>query len=79
MMKNIRKIVNYIKDINFKIVYINNSVNIINYDSILEVKDTIITLKKEEKIINIKGEDLRLNKLLENEILVTGLIKNIEM
>lgn len=78
-MKNIRKIVNYIKDSNFKINYINNSVNVVNYDTILEVRDSVITLKKEDKIIHIKGEDLRLNKLLENEVLVTGLIKSIEL
>lgn len=78
-MKNIRKIVNYIKDSNFKINYINNSVNVVNYDAILEVIDSVITLKKEDKIIHIKGEDLRLNKLLENEVLVTGLIKSIEL
>ena len=78
-MENIRKIVNYIKDSNFKIIYLNNSVNVINYDSVLEVKENIVSLKKEDKIIHIKGEDLRLNKLLEKEILVTGLIKIIEM
>ena len=78
-MENIRKIVNYIKDNNFKIIYINNSINIINYDSVLEVKENIVSLKKEDKIIHIKGEDLRLNKLLEKEILVTGMIKIIEM
>ena len=78
-MKNIRKIVNYIKDSNFKINYINNSINIVNYDTILEVRECVITLKKEDKIIHIKGEDLRLNKLLENEVLVTGLIKTIEL
>lgn len=78
-MENIRKIVNYIKDSNFKIIYLNNSINVINYDSVLEVKENIVSLKKEDKIIHIKGEDLRLNKLLEKEILVTGMIKIIEM
>lgn len=78
-MKNIRKIINYIKDSNFKINYINNSINVVNYDSILEVKDSVISLKKEDKIIHIKGEDLRLNKLLEDEVLITGFIKSIEL
>lgn len=78
-MENIRKIVNYIKDNNFKIIYLNNSINVINYDSVLEVKANIVSLKKEDKIIHIKGEDLRLNKLMDDEILVTGMIKIIEM
>ncbi len=74
----INKIINYIKDDNFKIVFINNSVNIVNYDNILEIKSDVITIEKEKKIVLIKGEDLRLNKLLDNEILITGLINKIE-
>lgn len=75
----IRKVINYIKDSEFKIVYLNNSLNIINYDYILELSENTITLKKEDKIIMIKGEDLRLNRLLEHEVLITGLIKSIEL
>jgi len=78
-MKSIRRIVNYIKDSDFRINYINNSINVINYDTILEVRDSVISFKKENKIIYIKGEDLRLNKLLDNEILITGFIKIIEL
>ena len=75
----IKRIVDYIKDNNFKINYVNNSVNVVNYDKILDIKDNLITLKKDNKLIFIKGNELRLTKLLNNEILITGLIKNIEM
>ena len=75
----IKKIVDYIKDNKFRINYFNNSVNIVNYDKILEVTDTEVTIIKEEEIIKIRGNELKLSKLLNNEILITGLIKKIEM
>ena len=75
----IKKIIEYIKDNNFKINYVNNSVNIINYDKILEITSDVITIIKENKVIFIKGSDLKLNKLLDNEILITGIINKIEM
>lgn len=75
----IKEIINYIKDDKFKIIYVNNSVDVINYDRILEVTCKMVTLEKEKKIILIKGEELKLDKLLDNEILIRGLIKKIEM
>ena len=75
----INKIVNYIKDNKFKINYIDNSVNIVNYDKILDIKDEVITIIKENNVILIKGNDLKLSKLLDNEILITGNINKIEM
>lgn len=75
----INRIVNYIKDNNFKIYYVNNSVNIVNYDKILDINDTVITVVKENKMIFIKGNELRLTKLLDNEVLITGLINKIEL
>jgi len=78
-MRIMKKIINYIKDENFKIIYINNSVNIVNYDKIVEIKEDVITILKENKLLFIKGNDLRLNKLLDREILITGLISKIEL
>lgn len=75
----IEKIVNYIKDSKFKIVYINNSVDIVNYDKILEVKDDAVTLSKEDKLLFIRGKNLKINKLMDQEILITGVILNIEL
>lgn len=79
MMRIMNKIINYIKDENFKIIYINNSVNIINYDKILEVKSTMVTLEKEKRLLFIKGDNLKLNKLMDKEILITGIILEIDL
>ena len=78
-MRTLNNLINYIKDENFKITYINNSVNIINYDKILEVKNDLITLEKENKLLFVKGDNLKLNKLLDKELLITGNIFEIDL
>lgn len=75
----IKGIINYIKDSEFKIIYINNSVDVVNYDKVLEVRSDVITLEKENKLILIKGNNLKLDKLLDEEILITGMISQIEL
>ena len=75
----IKKIVNYIKNDSLKIIYINNSVNIQNYNKIIEISDTFVRILYNNEIIVIKGNDLKLNKLLDNEILITGIINKIEL
>ena len=75
----IKKIIDYVKDEKLKIIYYDNSINIVNYDNILEIKDTEITIIKNKTVIIIKGNDLKLNKLLDREVLITGIINKIEL
>ena len=75
----IKKIVHYIKDDDLKIKYFNNHVNVSNYDKILEIKSDVITIGSNKKLILIKWENLKLTKLLDNEILITGIVKKIEL
>ena len=75
----INRIVDYIKDNKLKIKYTDNSLNIVNYDSILEIENNEIRVIYDKKIITIYGSDLRLNKLLDNEVLITGIINKIEL
>ena len=75
----IEKIVNYIKNDSLKIIYWNNSVNIQNYNKIIEIDDNLVRILHNNKIIVIKGNNLKLNKLLDNEILITGIITKIEL
>ena len=75
----IEKIVHYIEDNSLKIKYFDNNVNIVNYDKILEIKSDVITIIKDNKLILIRGENLKLTKLLDNEILIIGIIKRIEL
>lgn len=71
-------IMRYINDTDFQIVYINRELNVVNYDKINYMEDEKISLSYQEGTIVITGENLRVKKLLDNEIVIIGDIKNIE-
>ena len=75
-MNNLREFINSKK---LKINYIDNKLNIVNFDEISLLTDDKIILLKDSKIITIKGNDLSLLKLLDFEILIGGHIKIIEL
>ena len=51
----------------------------LKYDDIVLLTEDKIILKKDQKIITINGNNLTLLKLLDEEILIQGYIKNIEL
>ena len=73
-MLNIR---NFINDKSFQILYRDKSLNIINYDTINYMKDSEISICFNRNTLIIIGTDLRVKKLLESEILISGNIKSI--
>jgi len=76
----IRNIVNYIKDDSFQFKYINNSIDIVNYQEIKTLSDNLISLMdKNNHLLIIRGEQLVLKKMISDEVLITGNIKSIEM
>lgn len=74
-----RKIKEFLNPQSLKITYLNNQINVLNYDDIVLLTDDKIILKKDQKIITINGNNLTLLKLLDEEILIQGYIKNIEL
>ncbi len=73
------KIKEFVNPKNLKITYLDNKLNILNYDEIIILLDNKIILSKNNNIITITGSNLTLLKLLDNEILIKGSIKNIEL
>ena len=78
-MKLVRKVRDYLLDDEFKMILLNNKINISNYEKIEYLDDDKVIVKYEKGKISIKGEDITVSKLLNNEILITGSIKEIEM
>lgn len=76
-MKIIDEFRNYLLDVESKVIYINNKVDIINYKSIEHFDNSKVIIKT-DKLIIIKGENLVVKKLLNDEVLVEGKINNIE-
>ncbi len=70
---------NYINDKEFRITVYENKIHIINFNKIITLEDNYISLLSKNKKINIKGKDLVLLKLLDNELLIKGNILSIEV
>ncbi|MFA5410148.1 MAG: YabP/YqfC family sporulation protein [Bacilli bacterium] len=78
-MKIIDKLTNYIYDPKMSIHIYENHVNITNYVEISNFSSNKLTIKYDKGIITITGRDLVVSKLLNNELLINGEIKQIEL
>lgn len=76
MINDLRK---YILEDEFKISYYNNKLNIVNYKNIDHFDDDKIMIRHEKGLIIIKGKQLIINKMLKDEILISGKVENIEL
>ncbi len=68
----------YLLDSKFKIIITDSYINIINYKDLISINSNNIILKYSNGSINIKGKDLLITKLLDEELLIKGNISNIE-
>ncbi len=69
---------NYILDEEFQVNYFRGKINIKNYIKINYMEDTKISISYIDGIIVVHGENLKIIKLLDNEILVDGKIEMVE-
>lgn len=77
-MNIINGIRSYISESDTKITILDNKINIVNYTDIGHFDSNKIIVKTLYKDIAIKGEDLVVSKLMNDEILITGTFKVIE-
>lgn len=75
----IKKIRNFLLEDDFKITILNNKINVCNYESIEYIDNDQVIIKNDKEKLLIKGNNLVITKLLNDEILITGIIKNVEM
>ncbi len=78
-MNIIRKVVDFINDDEMKLTITANKIYVVNYIEILRFTDRLIIVKYNKGKITIEGQELMITKLLNNELLVTGVIKKIEI
>ena len=72
-------IINYIRNDEFKMLVLNQKINIVNYTNILSMTEERISLTTSIGRIIIKGINLSVKKLLNKEVLIEGTILNIEI
>ncbi|MGE5455754.1 MAG: YabP/YqfC family sporulation protein [Ignavibacteriales bacterium] len=78
-MKLIESFRNYLLEEEFKINILNNKINIINYTDIMGFDTNEVIVKHKSGEVIIKGNDLTITRLLTDEVLIVGNIKNIEL
>ncbi len=68
----------YFLDEEFKIIYYPNQIDIINYQQIESFEEESIRIQYKNGILLIAGKGLSVQKLLEDEVLISGKIEKIE-
>ncbi len=74
MIKDLR---DYIDDKKFRLTLTDDKLHLVNYDKVVTIDSTYVSLLLEKKVIMIKGEKLTVLKLLEKELLLSGIISSI--
>ena len=75
----LNRIKDYINDKEFRMTIFTDRIHIINYLQILSIEDERVVFLTNKGRIIIKGNNLCLNKLLDDEVLVSGFVSNIEV
>ena len=78
-MKIIDGIRNYIIEQEFEIRIINNKVDVINYKDIGHFDSNKVIINYSDGSVVIKGNNLVVSKLMNDEILIGGEIKGLEL
>lgn len=76
-MKWLRMIDDYVSEKKYSMIYRSNSLDIINYSEIIDFSSNKISIRYEDDIYYIEGNNLVISKMMDNEILITGDISNI--
>ena len=69
---------NYIFEKEFRIIYLENKLDILNYSCIDHFSDEKMIIRYNEGSLIIKGKNLVIAKMLDDEMLISGFIKAIE-
>lgn len=73
------RIKEYINDDEFRLTVLENRIYIINYLKIISLDDDRISFLTKKGRVIIKGSKLSLNKMLDDEVLISGVVSNIEV
>lgn len=78
-MKKIEALRNFLLEEQFKIQVYPNKIDIVNYTTIGHFDSNKVTIQYADGSVIIQGENLVVSKLMNDEILITGKIKSVEL
>lgn len=70
-------LINFLYDKEYFISLYDNYIHIFNYKELISLTNNLIILKLEKFNLSIKGENLFIIRMLPNELLIKGIIKNV--
>lgn len=78
-MNLINNIKNFLYDKDYFISLFDNSLHLYGYDKIIKFDSEVLVFKIKNFFLSVEGDNLLVNKMLENEILISGVIKNLSV
>lgn len=79
-MRVLNRLNDYLSDKEFRItIYEGDKVDIINYNNIIDFNLNKVVITANDKKIIIEGSNLTINKMLDNEVLIIGLISSVRI
>ena len=75
----LKKVSGYLIDKEFRLTLYTYKLHIVNYKEIISLSDDEVIIKTNNGKVLIYGENLTLIKLVEDEVLLSGKIKRIEV
>ncbi len=75
----LKRVYEYVRDDEFRFTVFNDRIHIINYEKINSLNNDYVLVQADNRKISIKGKNLVLSRLLENEVLIIGQVINIEV
>lgn len=70
-------LINFLYDKDYFISIYDTHIHVFNYKDLVSLTSKLIVLKMDKFSLEIKGEDLFITKMMPNEILIKGRIKNL--
>lgn len=70
-------LINFLYDKDYFISIYDTYIYVFNYKDLVSLTSKLIVLKMNKFSLEIKGEDLFITKMMPNEILIKGKIKNV--
>ena len=76
MLENIS---NYLKQEDYRISILKEKLHIMNFKSVIDITETEALLKIDKYIVKIYGNNLKLLRLDKKELLLSGVVKKVEI
>lgn len=69
----------YMADDLFRVIITNYYVDIVNYDEIIDFSSKEVSVKYDRGVVVVKGDDLVVSKMMDDEVIIKGNVKSVNI